>query len=96
MRRKKASNTTTNKPTVLSRRSFIKEIGIASVGCGLFLSPWNLHAGNAVQGNNTKAGTMEESKTMKLAQQNSITDRTIPFIDAAAPAKTETATFSMG
>jgi hypothetical protein len=99
MRRKKASNTTTDEPTVLSRRSFIKEIGIASLGYALFLNPWNLYAWNTVQGNNAKAGTIEETKTMKLAQQSSqstTADRTIPPIDATAPAKTETATFAMG
>jgi hypothetical protein len=93
MRRKKASNTTTNEPTVLSRRSFIKEIGIASVGCALFLSPWNLYARNS---NNTRLEKIQENKTMRLAQQSTATDRTIPPIDAAAPAKTETATFAMG
>lgn len=99
MRRKKASNTTTNEPTVLSRRSFIKEIGITSVGCALFLSPWNLSAWNIVQGNSARLGEKQETKKMNLAQQSSqstAADRTIPPIDAAAPAKTETATFAMG
>jgi ferric-dicitrate binding protein FerR (iron transport regulator) len=99
MRRKKASHTTTAEPTVLSRRSFMREIGIACLGCALFLSPWNLSAWNTVQGNNAMAGTIQETKTMKLAQQSSqstAADRTIPPIDAAAPTKTETATFAMG
>jgi hypothetical protein len=96
MRRNKASNTTPAEPTVLNRRSFIKEIGIASLGYALFLSPWNLYAWNTVQGNNAMYGTTQETKTMRLAQQNSSPDRTIPPIDAAAPAKTETATFAMG
>jgi ferric-dicitrate binding protein FerR (iron transport regulator) len=96
MRRKKASHTTTAEPTVLSRRSFMREIGIACLGCALFLSPWNLSAWNTVQGNNAMAGTIQETKTMKLAQQSTPADHAIPPIDAAAPAKTETATFAMG
>ncbi len=96
MRRKKASNTTTTEPKVLSRRSFIKKIGIASLGCAFFLIPWTLSAWNIVQGNNTRFGIIQESKTMKLAQQNTPSDHAIPPIDAAAPAKTETATFAMG
>jgi hypothetical protein len=99
MRRKKVSNTTTDEPTALNRRSFIKEIGMASLGYALFLSPWNLYAWNTMQGNNAMHGTTQETKTMKLAQQSSqssTADRTIPPIDAAAPAKTKTATFAMG
>jgi hypothetical protein len=96
MRREKVLKTTTNEPTALNRRSFIKEIGIASVGYALFLSPWNLYAWNTVQSNNAMLGTTQDTKTMQLAQQNSTADRTIPPIDAAAPAKTETATFAMG
>ena len=92
MRCKKASNTTTDEPTTLNRRSFIKEMGIASLGCALFLSPWNLYAGNTVQGNNTRLETIQENKTMRLAQQSSqssTADRTIPPIDAAAPVKSD-------
>ena len=99
MLRKKASNRTTDEPTVLNRRSFIKEVGIASVGYALFLRPWNLYAWNNAQGNNARLGTKQETKTMNLAQQSSqstAADRTIPPIDAAAPKKTETATFAMG
>ena len=96
MRRKKASNTTTAEPTVLSRRSFMKKMGFASLGGALFLSPWTLSAWNIVQGNNTRLGTIQESKTMKLAQQSTPPDHAIPPIDAAAPVKTETATFAMG
>lgn len=91
MHSKKVSNTTTVEPTVLSRRSFMKEMGLASLGCALFLSPWNLTVRNTF-------GTIQiqESKTMRLAQQSTIADRSIPPIDAAAPAVTETATFAMG
>jgi hypothetical protein len=89
MRRKKASNTNTAEPIVLSRRSFMKEMGLASLGCAFFLSPWNFPAWN-------RLGTIQENKKMKLAQQSSPTDRAIPPIDAAAPAATETATFAMG
>jgi hypothetical protein len=96
MRRKKASNTTTAEPIVLSRRSFMKEIGRASLGCALFLIPWNLPAWNILQSNGTRLGTIQESKTMKLAQQSTPADRAIPPIDAVAPAATETATFAMG
>jgi hypothetical protein len=96
MRRNKASNTTIDEPIALNRRSFIKEIGIVSLGYALFLSPWNLYAWNTVQGNNAMLGTTQETKTMKLAQQSFTADRIIPPIDAATPAKTETATFAMG
>jgi hypothetical protein len=96
MRRKKASNTNTAEPIVLSRRSFMKEMGLASLGCAFFLSPWNLPTWNIVRGNGTGLGTIQESKTMKLAQQSTTADRTIPPIDATAPAATETATFAMG
>jgi hypothetical protein len=91
MHSKKVSNTTTVEPPVLSRRSFMKEIGLASLGCALFLSPWNLAAWNMF-------GTIQiqESKTMRLAQHSSPADRAIPPIDAFAPATTETATFAMG
>jgi hypothetical protein len=96
MFRTKASNTTTAEPMVLSRRSFMKKMGLASLGCALFLIPWNLSAWNTVQDNNTRLGIIQETKTMRLAQQSSSPDRIIPPIDAAAPAKTETATFAMG
>jgi hypothetical protein len=92
MCRKKASNTNTAEPIVLSRRSFMKEMGLASLGCAFFLSPWNLPAWNRLE-------TIQETKKMKLAQQSSQSspaDRAIPPIDAAAPAATETATFAMG
>ena len=96
MRRKKASNTTTAEQILMSRRSFMKKMGFASLGSAFFLSPWTLSAWNTVQGNNTSLGTIQETKTMRLAQQSSSPDRTIPPIDAVAPAKTETATFAMG
>ena len=96
MRRKKTSNATTAEQIVLSRRAFMKEMGFASLGCALFLSPWNLSAWNILQGNYTRLGTRQERKTMQLAQQSTAPDHAIPPIDAAAPAKTETATFAMG
>ena len=96
MRRKKASNTTTAEPTVLSRRSFMKRMGFASLGGTLFLSPWILSAWNILKDNGTKVGTIQERKTMQLAQQSTPPDHAIPPIDAAASAKTETATFAMG
>jgi peptide-methionine (S)-S-oxide reductase len=71
-------------------------MGFASLGCVLFLSPWNFPAWNILKGNGTRLGTITEKNTMKVAQQGTITDRTIPPIDAAAPAITETATFAMG
>jgi hypothetical protein len=96
MRRKKASHSTAADQSWLSRRTFLKEMGLASIGCALFLSPWNLAAWNILKGNGTKLGTIKETKTMKVAQQSTVPDRAIPPIDAAAPAITETATFAMG
>jgi hypothetical protein len=96
MRRKKALHTTGADQSCLSRRTFLKEMGFASVGCALFLSPWNFPAWNILKGNGTKLGTIKETKTMKVAQQGTIPNRAIPPIDAAAPAITEMATFSMG
>ena len=91
MHSEKVRKMTTVEPTVLRRRSFMKEMGLTILVCALFLSPWNLTAWNTF-------GTIQiqESKTMRLAQQSSSTDRVIPPIDASAPAKTETATFAMG
>ena len=96
MRRKKALNTTTFEQILLSRRSFMKNMGFASLGSAFFLSPWTLSAWNILQGNSTKVGTIQENETMQLAQQSTPPDHAIPPIDAAAPAKTETATFAMG
>lgn len=93
----KPSNTPTEEPTALSRRSFINKMGLAGLACTLLLIPWT--AGNALQGNGTRLDSIEESKHMTLAQQCSQSipaDRTIPPIDAAAPAATETATFALG
>jgi hypothetical protein len=96
MRRKKASHTTTAEPTVLSRRSFLKEMGFASLGCILFLSPWSFLGLNILKDSGERLGTIKERKTMKLAQHSPVLHRVIPPLDAAAPAKTETATFAMG
>ena len=96
MRRTKASNTTTAEQTVLNRRTFMKKMGFASLGSALFLNPWTLSAWRMLKGNGTKVSTIQENKTMQLAQQNTPPDHAIPPIDAAAPAITETATFAMG
>jgi hypothetical protein len=96
MRLKKTSYTSAADQSWLSRRTFLKEMGLASVGCALFLSPWNLSAWNILKGNGTRIETIKETKTMNLAQQSTAPDRAIPPIDAAAPAITETATFAMG
>jgi hypothetical protein len=97
MRRKKASKMIITEPTVLRRRSFINKIGLAGLACALLLMPWT--AGNALQDNGKTLGTRGENKQMTVAQQCSQSmpaDRTIPPIDAAAPAATETATFALG
>lgn len=96
MRSNKASNKTTAEPTVLSRRSFIHKIGLTSLGCALLLMPWTLSAWNSGQGNGSRLETIQERKTMQLAQQSTPPDRPIPPIDATAPAATETATFALG
>ena len=96
MRRKKASNTTTAEQILMSRRSFMKNMGFASLGSVLFLNPWTLSDWNILKGNGTKVGTIQENKKMQLAQQSTPPDHAIPPIDAVAPAKTETATFAMG
>ena len=90
----KQSNTPAEELTALSRRSFINKMGLAGLACALLLIPWT--AGNALQDNGTRLDPIEESKHMKLVQQSSLADRTIPPIDAAAPAATETATFALG
>jgi hypothetical protein len=96
MRLKRASHTSAADQSWLSRRAFLKEMGLASLGCALFLSPWNLSAWIILKDNSTRLGTTKERKTMKVAQQGRVPDRAIPPIDAAAPAITETATFAMG
>jgi hypothetical protein len=96
MRSKKAPHTPAVDQTVLSRRSFLKEMGFASLGCTFFLSPWNFLGLNILKGSGKRLGTIKERKTMKLAQHSPVPHRVIPPIDAAAPAKTETATFAMG
>jgi hypothetical protein len=96
MRSKKAPYTPAVDQTVLSRRSFMKEMGFASLGCILFLSPWNFLGLNILKGSNERIGTIKERKTMKLAQHSPVLHRVIPPLDAAAPAKTEMATFAMG
>jgi len=65
------------------RRIFLKGIGIACLGFGLFL-----HA----------CGYMpsERENMENMKKTGSITNEMKPMIDLAAPAKTETATFAMG
>lgn len=67
----------------ISRRIFLKGIGIACLGFGLFL-----HA----------CGYMpyERENMENMKKTGSITNEIKPPIDLAAPAKTETATFAMG
>ena len=96
MSRKKAPYIPPADRTVLSRRTFLKEMGFASLGCALFLNPWNFPAWNIWKENGKRPSTIKERKTMKLAQHSTVPDRVIPPIDAAAPTTTETATFAMG
>ncbi len=66
-----------------SRRIFLKRIGIACLGFGLFL-----HACGYMP---SERENMENTK-----KTGSITNEMKPPIDLAAPSKTETATFAMG
>lgn len=67
----------------ISRLGFLKGIGIACLGFGMFL-----HACGYMP------SERENMKNMK--KTSSITNKMKPPIDLAAPAKTETATFAMG
>lgn len=96
MRRKKTTDTSAADQIVLSRRSFLKDMGFAGLGCVLLFTPWNLPAWNILKGDGMRLEITQERKPMQLAQHSTVPERTIPPIDAAAPAVTETATFAMG
>jgi len=67
----------------IGRRGFLKGIGIACLGFGMFLYA---------------CGYMpsERENMEKMKKTGSITNKMKPPIDLAAPAKTETATFALG
>lgn len=96
MRRKKATDTAAADQIVLSRRSFLKDMGFAGLGCILFFTPWNLPAWNLLKGNGMRIELIQERNPVQLAQHSTVSDRIMPPIDAAAPAVTQTATFAMG
>lgn len=96
MRRNKKTDVPVAGQMVLSRRAFLKKTGFGGLGCALVLTPWTLPAWHIVRGNGTRIETIREKNTMELARNTTAPEITIPPIDAAAPAATETATFAMG
>lgn len=91
MRHNKTTDTSATDQIALSRRSFLKDMGFAGLGCILFFTPWNL-----LKDDGMRLEIIHERKPMQLAQHSTVTERAIPPIDAAAPAVTQTATFAMG
>ena len=81
---------------MLSRRAFLKKTWFASLGGFFVLTPWTLPSWHSVWGDDARTKTLKEKNTMELAQNTTSPEVTIPPIDAAAPAATETATFAMG
>lgn len=95
MRRTKTTDAPAGR-TVLNRRAFLKKTGLASLGWALAITPWALPSRHVVRGDGTKIETIRETNTMELTRNTTSPQVTIPPIDAAAPAATETATFAMG
>jgi len=96
MRRTKTTDSPLASRTVLSRRAFLKKTGFASLGWALAITPWTLPSWHVSRGGGTRIETIKEKNTMELARNTTYPEVTIPPIDAAAPAATETATFAMG
>jgi hypothetical protein len=81
----------TESDTYLSRRSLMKLIGLSAFGMGLWIS-----ACDHSNADSAPAAKIKKGSKMEPTKSNATIKTRIPAIDAAAPAKTSTATFALG
>jgi hypothetical protein len=80
-----------SKRTLLGKHALFKVLTVAAVGIGFML-----YVAMAVSKNQDSPTASDRRETMFLGKENSTANHRIPPIDAAVPAKTETATFALG